>query len=110
MSEVTDQASGQAEAVSDESVETKETQQAKDQVSYDTYKKVLSEAKSAKAKKAELEAELQKVRQSELEVKGQDKQLIESLRKQLAEKVARICGSELFSYRKQFKKFILFIS
>lgn len=86
MSEVTDQASGQAVDDSVESVETKETQQAKDQVSYDTYKKVLSEAKAAKAKKAELEAELQKVRQSELEVKGQDKQLIESLRKQLAEK------------------------
>lgn len=86
MSEVTDQASGQTESVSDETVESTETQKAKDQVSYDTYKKVLAEAKKAKAVKAELEAELQKVKQAELEVKGQDKQLIESLRKQLADR------------------------
>ena len=89
MSEVTDNASGKTAAVSDETVETTEVQQSKDQVSYDTYKKVLGEAKAAKAKKAELEAELQKVKQSELEIKGQDKQLIDSLRKQLADREAQ---------------------
>lgn len=90
MSEVNQETSGHAESGSAETVENQETSQqsAKDQVSYDTYKKVLSEAKAAKAKKAELEAELQKVKQSELEVKGQDKQLIESLRKQLADREA----------------------
>lgn len=84
MSESTE-ASGQTASDSVETVETTETQQAKDLVSYDTYKKVLSEAKKAKAMKAELEAELQKVKQAELEVKGHDKQLIDSLRKQLAD-------------------------
>jgi hypothetical protein len=83
----TEKVSDQAVQDSVEPVEDKvENQSAKDQVSYETYKKVLAEAKKAKAAKAEYEAELQKLKQVELEQKGQDKQLIESLRKQLADK------------------------
>lgn len=59
-----------------------------DKVSYDTYRKTLSEAKSAKEKTKALEAELEKLRQAELEAKGKDKELAESLRKQLEQEKA----------------------
>lgn len=54
-----------------------------DKVAYDTYRKTLSEAKSAKEKAKALEAELEKFKQADLEAKGKDKELAESLRKQL---------------------------
>lgn len=88
MSEDTSKASGQSQSDGVESDDQTQVQPNTDKVSYDTYRKVLSEAKKAKASRAELEAELQGYKQKELEQKGESNQLIESLRKQLAEREA----------------------
>ena len=58
---------------------------AEDKVSYETYKKVLSEAKKAKLTNSEISKELDVLKQAELESKGQQAKLIENLRIQVAE-------------------------
>jgi len=86
-------ASGQADQVTsgDEIKETiKETPVKEDKVAYDTYKKVLSEAKAAKEKAKALEAEVQKYTQAEMQTQGKSNELIESLRKQVGEKDTQI--------------------
>jgi len=49
-------------------------------------KRLLAEAKKAKEEARTAKAEIEKLRQAELEAKGKDKELVESLRKQLSEK------------------------
>lgn len=87
MSEVDQVASGQVEGSSGTESNQDQTQQSKeDKVAYETYRRTLSEAKKAKQSAAELASELEKYKQSELETKGKQSELIDSLRKQLAEK------------------------
>lgn len=77
-----DKDSVQSDVVSDAA----DTQAAKvDQVSYDTHRKLLGEKKKLQADFEAAKAELDKKSQSEMEQKGEEKKLIDSLRKQLAE-------------------------
>lgn len=66
---------------------TEENQQSQieDVVKYESYKKVLSEAKSAKEKARQLEAELEAKRQAELEAKGNYQEIIDNLKRQKEE-------------------------
>lgn len=57
-----------------------------DKVAYTTYKKVLGEKKAVAEKVNNLEAELNKYKQAEMESTGKQSELIESLREQLNEK------------------------
>lgn len=66
-------------------VEENQQSQAEDVVKYESYKKVLSEAKSAKEKARQLEAELEAKRQAELEAKGNYQEIIDSLKRQKEE-------------------------
>jgi hypothetical protein len=79
--------SGQSEVTSgDKENQQTESQAKEDKVSYDTYKKVLAEAKAAKEKAKVLESEVQKFSQSEMQAQGKQAELIESLRKQVGDK------------------------
>lgn len=84
-------ASGQTEVVSDnqeqeQSTVTAEKSVKEDKVSYDTYKKVLAEAKKAKELAKQYEEKVQEFEQSQMQSSGKQNELIESLRKQLTEK------------------------
>ena len=86
-------ASGQSEVTSGDkeiNTTTNDTQVKEDKVSYDTYKKVLAEAKAAKEKAKALEADVQKYSQSEMQAQGKQAELIESLRKQVADKAEEV--------------------
>jgi hypothetical protein len=56
---------------------------ARDQVSYDTYKKTVTEAKRLKAQLREREEALQKLEAQKLEAEGNKEELISSLKKRL---------------------------
>lgn len=55
----------------------------KDQVAYDTYSRVLGEKKRTASENAELKAQLDAYKQAEMESKGQQAEVIASLRTQL---------------------------
>ena len=57
----------------------------KNQVSYDSYQKALTEKKNAQAKMAELENKLKEFEQDKLQAQGKKDELIQSLQKQLKE-------------------------
>lgn len=59
--------------------------QTDDVVKYESYKKVLSEAKNAKDKARQLESELEAKRQAELEAKGNYQEIIDNLKRQKEE-------------------------
>src|SRR6056297_807890 len=62
-----------------------EQQRAEDVVKYESYKKVLSEAKNAKERARELEAQLEAKKNAELEAKGNYQEIIENLKHRLSE-------------------------
>lgn len=66
-------------------VEENQQSQTEDVVKYESYKKVLSEAKTAKEKARQLEAELEAKRQAELEAQGNYQEIIDSLKRQKEE-------------------------
>lgn len=59
--------------------------QNKDKVAYDTYSKVLGEKKRVAEENLRLKTDLEKLKQKELELTGKDRELVESLRKQLTD-------------------------
>ena len=65
-----------------------------DQVAYDTYSRVLGEKKRTASENAELKAQVEAYRQADLESKGQQAEVITTLRKQLAEEQAARTKSE----------------
>lgn len=65
--------------------EVKSEQRAEDVVKYESYKKVLSEAKNAKERARELEAQLEAKQTAELEAKGNFQEIIENLKSKLSE-------------------------
>lgn len=60
--------------------EASQSTEQKDVVQYDSYKKVLSEAKNAKERARQLEAELEAKNTAELEKQGKHQEIIENLR------------------------------
>ena len=57
----------------------------KDSVSYDTYRKVLSEKKKAAERLANLESEAQKLREEKMQLEGKKDEYIDSLKKKLTD-------------------------
>lgn len=57
-----------------------------DKVSYETHRRLLGEKKKMQAEFEAMKSELDKKHQAEMEQKGEEKKLIDALRKQLAEK------------------------
>jgi hypothetical protein len=90
MSEV-EKASGQDQVASGDEINQQSEQQIRDdKVSYETYKKTLAAEKKAKERAKELESKLTQYEQADLESKGKQAELIESLRKQLSEKEKKV--------------------
>lgn len=73
------QSSGQPDQTSGQNPEKK------DFVKHETYMKVLSEAKAAKAKLAEFEAQVERDRQAKLEAEGKSKELAEEYKRKFEE-------------------------
>lgn len=65
-----------------------------DKIPYSTYKKALTEKKNVQAKLAEYEEKLRALEHSDLERKGKERELIESLRKQNEELSGKIKKTE----------------
>lgn len=85
MSEST-KAGGQDLSVGDTENQVNNQEQIReDKVAYETYKKTVAAEKKAKEEARELKAKLQQYEQAELESKGKQAELIDNLRKQIAE-------------------------
>ena len=65
-------------------------QKAEDVVKYDSYKKVLSEAKNAKERARQLEAELEAKRNAELEATGNFQEIIDNLKGKLKDTESKL--------------------
>jgi hypothetical protein len=88
MSEV-EKGSAQSSDVSDikDTSEQSETLVSKeDKVSFETHRRLLGEKKKVQAEYETTRAELERLKQQEMEAKGEEKKLIDSLRKQLADR------------------------
>jgi len=79
------QVSDQSNQASGEVVDNVENP-SKDSVAYDTYRKVLSEKKKVQEQLAELAKERDAANQNKLQAEGKKDEVIEALRKQMAEK------------------------
>lgn len=67
-----------------------ETEKADDKVAFATYSKILSEKKKRDAEVAELKAQLDSISQKEMESQGKFKEMNDTLKKQVAEKDAKL--------------------
>lgn len=91
MSEVV-MASGQEQIASGDESQNQQNEnlKAEDMVRFETYKKTLSAEKKAKERLKEVEGKLSAYEQADLESKGKQTELINSLRTQLAEKDKKV--------------------
>jgi len=75
-----------SDQTTNDGVEQVETKQQKDQVAYDTYRKVLGEKKKRDEQLQQMAEKLKTLEQKEMEAKGEQQKLIEALRRDLSEK------------------------
>lgn len=72
-----------------------------DVVAYETYQKTVAAEKNAKAERDKLKAELEAIKQRDLEASGKHQELIENLRQQVKEKDDRLKNTESTFYAVQ---------
>ena len=89
MEEVNQNPVGSTQDASGNEVST-DNQPQSDVVKYESYKKVLSEAKNAKERARELEAQLEAKKMAELEAQGNYQEIIEGLKGKLSETESRL--------------------